>query len=1084
MFQSDFGDISAGSRMDSSVAALGNIASGTQTIWPALDISEYGGSRTIYVAVREAAVNINKTAMKVYRKEELVAGNPDISWSLVFADTGMFPSQDISCDPNSSRVAVAWTKLTPTGQLTGNVSDCDVWIAESPTGLPGTWVRRNVTNYAGAGYRAWHEVSTLFDSQGKLHIIWNARSTDGVTIEGWKCRLFHWSEQDTSQVYTIYNADWTPVCLSGANVMNVGCFSIGECGERLYTVFSSFNDPAFGHTDDCAPQAQNGWTANGEVMLCVSPSLRGATWTPPYNLSNSYTPGCDSGQCADDRAACISRFGVDETLFPGVKSWPASAVYDPSGSYTGTSYIDLLYLTDRYPSWALLGNYWTLNDMRWLHLACIAPNLDTDGDGVLDENDNCLFTPNTNQQDTDGDGLGDVCDNCPTTSNLAQTDTDRDGIGDPCDNCASASNHDQADQDNDQVGDLCDNCRNNANTSQSDIDGDGKGDACDPGQVLFTSDVRCGGQPLTVTFTDQSVPNRTLTGWRWDFGDGQSSTQQNPTHQYNSVGVFNVRLIISDAIASDTLVKENWITTQSGIGVEFTGLPNVGEAPLTVMFEPLLGGIATEYFWDFGDGQTSILQNPIHTYTTEGKFAVKLRVRLVQDACDQADSLVKTEYVSVRQLKAAFSGLPLRGVRPMLVLFTDQSNGSPTSWKWYFGDGGTSTLQHPNHTYYNKGSYDVKLVVSNALFKDSAVYPKYVQVDTLYPDLAANIWQAPARPGFEFILNAAWTNVGTQGAGNCTLKVMLPPEITLQSISPEPLLTGTYTGYGFSGDTMVISLDSIMPTSYYGGVLDIRCYVPETVPIGTELSSRAWLVTSSAETNHSNDTATNVTAVVGSWDPNDKLASPAGDGASSAIDKDDRLTYLIQFENKAQATAEAIYVRIVDTVSTNLDFGTLTIGEMSHPSKCKWSFDPFKGIIEWFCDSIMLPPNTIPPMGEGYVSYSISPKPGLVGGTEIPNRAHIRFDFNPWLAAPETGPVVRSIRITSCCVGTTGNVNMSGIVDLADLSALVSYLTGGGFVLPCAAEANVNNSGIVDLADLSALVSYLTGGGYILPLCQ
>jgi hypothetical protein len=73
--------------------------------------------------------------------------------------------------------------------------------------------------------------------------------------------------------------------------------------------------------------------------------------------------------------------------------------------------------------------------------------------------------------------------------------------------------------------------------------------------------------------------------------------------------------------------------------------------------------------------------------------------------------------------------------------------------------------------------------------------------------------------------------------------------------------------------------------------------------------------------------------------------------------------------------------------------------------------------------------------------------------------------------------------VTSCCVGVTGNVNAAGIVDLADLSALVSYLTGGGYVLPCVPEANVNNSGIVDLADLSALVSYLTGGGYVLPNC-
>ena len=58
------------------------------------------------------------------------------------------------------------------------------------------------------------------------------------------------------------------------------------------------------------------------------------------------------------------------------------------------------------------------------------------------------------------------------------------------------------------------------------------------------------------------------------------------------------------------------------------------------------------------------------------------------------------------------------------------------------------------------------------------------------------------------------------------------------------------------------------------------------------------------------------------------------------------------------------------------------------------------------------------------------------------------------------------------------------IVDLADLSALVSYLTGGGYLLPCASEANVNNAGIVDLSDLSALISYLTGAGYVLPNCS
>jgi hypothetical protein len=74
--------------------------------------------------------------------------------------------------------------------------------------------------------------------------------------------------------------------------------------------------------------------------------------------------------------------------------------------------------------------------------------------------------------------------------------------------------------------------------------------------------------------------------------------------------------------------------------------------------------------------------------------------------------------------------------------------------------------------------------------------------------------------------------------------------------------------------------------------------------------------------------------------------------------------------------------------------------------------------------------------------------------------------------------------VSGCdCLGVRGNVNQRGTIDLADLSALVSYLTGGAFVLPCPCCADVNASGLVDLADLSALVSYLTGGGYVLPRC-
>lgn len=98
------------------------------------------------------------------------------------------------------------------------------------------------------------------------------------------------------------------------------------------------------------------------------------------------------------------------------------------------------------------------------------PPVDTDGDGVPDDHDNCIGTPNPGQEDADQDGVGDACDNCPQTDNPGQADLDGDGIGDACDN----------DVDGDGILDGDDNCREVPNPGQEDLDGDGIGDVCDP----------------------------------------------------------------------------------------------------------------------------------------------------------------------------------------------------------------------------------------------------------------------------------------------------------------------------------------------------------------------------------------------------------------------------------------------------------------------------------------------------------------------------------------------------------------------------------------------------------------------------
>ncbi len=136
--------------------------------------------------------------------------------------------------------------------------------------------------------------------------------------------------------------------------------------------------------------------------------------------------------------------------------------------------------------------------------------VDSDGDGVIDRDDNCPQAFNPLQEDADLDGVGDRCDNCLNTANFDQTDTDGNGLGDVCedpaapdadgdgrpdiaDNCVDVANPDQSDADLDGVGDACDNCANDSNAGQSDADGDGVGNVCDPdytGEICQSEEFR------------------------------------------------------------------------------------------------------------------------------------------------------------------------------------------------------------------------------------------------------------------------------------------------------------------------------------------------------------------------------------------------------------------------------------------------------------------------------------------------------------------------------------------------------------------------------------------------------------------
>jgi PKD repeat protein len=223
--------------------------------------------------------------------------------------------------------------------------------------------------------------------------------------------------------------------------------------------------------------------------------------------------------------------------------------------------------------------------------------------------------------------------------------------------------------------------------------------------------------PTKVMFVDSSTGSTPMT-WEWDFGDGTTSGEQNPTHTYVRRGTYTVSLTAKNAYGTSTATRKNFITIGMEPKAEFTASPGSGDAPLTVKFTDQSAGQVTKWTWDFGDGKGSSEQSPVHTYWSGGSYNVILTVSNDYGSSDTK----KTNYISViGDLKSVFSASPSSGKAPLTVRFTDRSIGTPASWAWDFDDGTTSTDQNPIHVFTRTGTYDVRLTATRRGIGDSTV---------------------------------------------------------------------------------------------------------------------------------------------------------------------------------------------------------------------------------------------------------------------------------------------------------------------------------------------------------------------------
>jgi PKD repeat protein len=224
---------------------------------------------------------------------------------------------------------------------------------------------------------------------------------------------------------------------------------------------------------------------------------------------------------------------------------------------------------------------------------------------------------------------------------------------------------------------------------------------------------RIGCPPLQTSFN--SISQSGTLSCNWSFGDGATSTSTNPTHTYSQSGTFDVTLVITDSIGcTDTIVKQGYVQTVNTAANYVPPPVTTGCAPVTAQFSDATFG-SNSWLWDFGDGFTSTIQNPAHTYSTPGTHVISLTMTSSGNGCSQTISNYSTYNILGGYAGFSHTDSPCP---PYISTFQDTSLNA-VSWLWNFGDGTTDTTQNPTHEYTSPGYHSVSLKITTA---DSCTY--------------------------------------------------------------------------------------------------------------------------------------------------------------------------------------------------------------------------------------------------------------------------------------------------------------------------------------------------------------------------
>ncbi len=248
-----------------------------------------------------------------------------------------------------------------------------------------------------------------------------------------------------------------------------------------------------------------------------------------------------------------------------------------------------------------------------------------------------------------------------------------------------------------------------------------------PPTPAFTANMTTACTPATINFTSQSSANSTNYLWTFQGGTPSMATVANPIITYEDAGTFAVTLEVSNSAGSNSITETAYITIGASPDTDF----DVSITDLTAFFSNDTD-FADTYLWDFGDGTTSIEENPTHTYASDGNYPVTL---IATNACGSVayDDVVEISTGNVTAPTANFSATTTTGCPPFTANFNNLSSPNATSWSWSFSGGNpsNSTDQNPpTITYTTPGTYTVILIATNSAGNSTQVETDYIVVNT------------------------------------------------------------------------------------------------------------------------------------------------------------------------------------------------------------------------------------------------------------------------------------------------------------------------------------------------------------------